>query len=197
MDAENPVKMGKGALNLSDDEIIYKIRNENSSKYFEVLYNRYYSVVLDKCYSFVKDSSLAEELAEDIFSKVFEKLPTFKHHSAFSSWLYSITYNHCIDFLREKKRLHYPNWSSENVLHEVLDEDEENMEDINYDNLMVIMELIHPEEKALLLMKYKDNLSMKLISKALRISEDAAKMRLKRARTRVLYLYTQKYLRNT
>jgi RNA polymerase sigma-70 factor (ECF subfamily) len=42
-------------------------------------------------------------------------------------------------------------------------------------------------------MKYKDDLSMKQIGAALRISEDAAKMRLKRAKARVLYLYTQKH----
>lgn len=182
--------------NLSDDEIIFRISNEDASKYFEVLYHRYYSVVLDKCYSFVKDRPLAEELAEDIFSKIYEKLPSFKHLSTFSSWLYSVTYNHCIDYLREKKKLHYPNWSNENALHEVMDDAEEPIDEINYENLMVILESIHPEEKALLLMKYQDNLSMKQIGKALRISEDAAKMRLKRARTRVLYLYTRKFLRN-
>lgn len=183
-------------LDLKDDEIIFKIRNESSSKYFEILYNRYYPKVLEKCYSFVKKRQLAKELAEDIFSKVFEKLPTFKQLSSFSSWLYSVTYNHCIDYLREKKKIHYPNWDKENELPEIIDDTEEITEEINYENLLTILELIHPEEKALLLMKYKDELSMKQIGSALRISEDAAKMRLKRARARVLYLYTQKYLRS-
>ncbi|HAF29453.1 MAG TPA: RNA polymerase subunit sigma-70 [Bacteroidales bacterium] len=178
---------------LKDDEIIGLIKTEGSSKYFEILYKRYYQKVLDKCYSFVKNRSVAEELAEDIFSKIFEKLPTFKQLSSFSSWLYSVTYNHCIDYLRKKKKLHYPSWNLENEIPEIIDETEESVENINYDNLLVILELIHPEEKALLLMKYQDNLSMKQISSALRISEDAAKMRLKRARTRVIYLYAEKY----
>jgi RNA polymerase sigma-70 factor (ECF subfamily) len=186
--------MADSLLELKDEEIILKIRTDNSSKYFEVLYKRYYSKVLDKCYSFVKSKPVARELTEDVFSKVFEKLPSFKRLSSFSSWLYSVTYNHCIDYLREKKKLHYPNWSRENEMPEIIDDPEEIMEEINYENLLVILELIHPEEKALLLMKYKDDLSMKQIGKSLRISEDAAKMRLKRARTRVLYLYTQKYL---
>ncbi len=190
--ATNP--MNESVFQLKDDEIIHKIRHENSSKYFEVLYNRYHSRVLDKCYSFVKNRQIAEELAEDVFSKVFEKLTSFKQLSSFSSWLYSVTYNHCIDYLREKKKLHYPNWSRENELPEIFEDTEEIVEDINYENLLAIMEIIHPEEKALLLMKYKDELSMKQIAVALRISEDAAKMRLKRARTRVLYLYTKKYL---
>jgi RNA polymerase sigma-70 factor (ECF subfamily) len=180
---------------LKDDEIINEIRNGGSSKYFEVLYKRYYPKVLDKCFSIIKNRSIAEELAEDIFSKIYEKLPSFKQKSSFSSWLYTITYNHCIDYLRQKKKLHYPNWNLENEIPEIIDETEESVENINYENLLIILELIHPEEKALLLMKYQDNLSMKQISSALRISEDAAKMRLKRARTRVIYLYTEKFLK--
>jgi RNA polymerase sigma factor (sigma-70 family) len=185
-----------GTGQLRDEEIILKIRDEGSSRPFEVLYNRYYPKVLDKCYSLVKHRSTAEELAEDIFSKVFEKLPSFKHQSSFSSWLYAITYNHCIDYLREKKKLHYPNWNSEHEMPDIIDDPEEIIGEINYDNLLVILDLIHPEEKALILMKYMDDLSMKQIGAALRISEDAAKMRLKRARTRILYLYTERYLRD-
>jgi len=188
--------MGDRYKQLKDDEIILGIRNENSSKYFEILYTRYHSKVLDKCYSFVKNKQVAEELAEDIFSKVFEKLPTFKQQSLFSSWLYSVTYNHCIDYLREKKKLHYPSWNRDHEIPEIIDDIEEAIEEIDYDKLMGVMEHIHQEEKALLLMKYQEDLNMKQIAVALRISEDAAKMRLKRARSRVLYLYTQKYLQS-
>ena len=158
------------------------------------MYERYFDKVLGKCYGFVKDRKLAEELTEDIFSKVYEKLSSFKQISSFSSWLYSVTYNHCIEYLRQKQKLHYPEWSRNNRILEINDEPEEIIEEIEYDKVMLILELIHPEEKALLLMKYKDELSMKQIGASLRISEDAAKMRLKRARARVVYLYTKNYL---
>ena len=189
------LSMTESLVNLKDSEIVQKILTEGASKYFEVLYKRYYSKVLDSCYSFVKKRQEAEELAEDIFSKVYEKLSSFRQQSSFSSWLYSVTYNHCIDYLREKKKLHYPDWDSENDIPEIIDETDELAEELNYEKLLTILELIHPEEKALLLMKYQDDLSMKQIGASLRISEDAAKMRLKRARARVLYLYTQKYLK--
>jgi len=187
--------MAEDLVNLKDAELIQKIRDEGASDYFEVLYKRYYSRVLDSCFSFVKNRQIAEELAEDIFSKVFEKLFSFRQQSSFSSWLYSVAYNHCIDHLRQKKKLHYPNWNGENKIPEIIDDTDELVEELNYDNLMTILELIHPEEKALLMMKYRDNLSMKQIGTSLRISEDAAKMRLKRARARVLYLYAKKFLK--
>jgi RNA polymerase sigma factor (sigma-70 family) len=187
--------MPESFIHLNDNEIILKIKNENASNNFEILYNRYYSKVLDKCFSIVKNRQVAEELAEDIFSKVFEKLKTFKQQALFSSWLYSVTYNHCIDYLREKNKLHYPDWNRDNEIPEIIDDIEEVLEVIDYDKVLEVMELIHPEEKALLFMKYMDDLTIKQIAEALRISDDAAKMRLKRARARVLYIYTQKYLR--
>jgi RNA polymerase sigma factor (sigma-70 family) len=177
-----------------DEEIVAKIISESQADYFEILYKRYYQKVLDKCYSLLKNHQLAEDFAEDIFSKTYEKLKTFRSISSFSSWLYSITYNHCIDYLRQKKKLNYPEWNRENEIPEIIDETEDHLAAINYDDLLVILDMIHPEEKALLVMKYQDNISLKQIGESLRISEDATKMRLKRARARVLYLYKGKFL---
>jgi RNA polymerase sigma-70 factor (ECF subfamily) len=179
----------KALNNFSDEEVINKILVDGQHQYFSILYKKYYSKVLDKCYSLLKDRNLAEEFTEDIFSKVFEKLNGFKNNSAFSSWLYSITYNHCIDYLREKKKLHYPEWNSQNEMPEIIDDNNDDTPIINYDDLLKIMEMIHPEEKALLMAKYYDDLSIKQISESLRVSEDAAKMRIKRAKARVYYLY--------
>lgn len=178
---------------LTDEELVIAIKQETSSKYFDVLYHRYHQKVFDKCYSLLRNKQLAAELTEDIFSKTFEKLASFKNISSFSSWLYSLSYNHCIDYLRLKKKLNYPEWNRENELPEIIDESTEQMEEIDYDNMMIVFEMIHPEEKALLLMKYQDNLPMKEIAKSLRISEDATKMRLKRARARVVYLYKKTF----
>ena len=144
--------------------------------------------------SFVKDRSEAEDLAVDVLARAFEKLPTFKGSSSFSSWLYSITYNLSIDYLRLKKRLHYPEWNRKNELPEIIDESEVDFSEASYESMLQILEMIHPEEKALLLMKYQDNLSIRQIAQNLRISEDAVKMRLKRARSRVVYLYQKKFL---
>lgn len=181
---------------LTDTELIALIIDGQQTHFFDVLYKRYYSKVLVKCYSLVKNPQLSKELAEDVFSKTYEKLHTFQHRSSFSSWLYSLTYNHCIDYLRLKKKLHYPEWNKTNELPEIIDESEEDLDQIDYDKVMEIFELIHPEEKALLLMKYQDSLSIRDIAQSLRVSEDAAKMRLKRARARVLFLYKDKFFKS-
>jgi len=177
----------------TDEEIVHLILDSGNQELFEIIYSRYSKKVKDKCFSFLKDNKLSEELANDILTKAYEKISGFKGNSSFSSWLYSITYNYCIDYLRVQNKLHYPNWNSSNEIPEIIDESEADFEEANYENLLTILELIHPEEKVLLLMKYQDNLPIKHIAKTLRISEDAVKMRLKRARSRVIYLYNQKF----
>lgn len=178
---------------LKDEEIISKIRNDNNPDLFQILYDKYFSRVNDKCYSLLRNKELAHETAQDIFTKVYENLNSFKGKSSFSSWLYSVTYNYCIDYLRHKKKLHYPEWNRENEIPEIIDESEEFDTEISYDRLMEILDLLHTEEKALLMMKYNDNISIKNIAEALRVSESAAKMRIKRAKARLVFLYKQKF----
>ena len=178
---------------LNDEEIISKIRIEKKSELFQVLYGKYFSKVNDKCYSLLKNKELARETAQDIFAKVYENIDSFKGKSSFSSWLYSITYNYCIDYLRHKKKLHYPDWNRDNEIPEIIDESEELTNEISYERLLEMLDQLHAEEKALLMMKYNDNISIKNIAEALRVSESAAKMRIKRAKARLVFLYKQKY----
>lgn len=177
----------------SDEDIVKLLRNGDNNSLFSILYERYHDKVLDKCYSLLHNRDLAEEFAEDVLSKTFEKLSGFKGNSSFSSWLYSITYNHCIDFLREKKKLHYPNWNTQNELPEIIDDFEEDLTDLHYSRMMKILDIMHTEERAMLLMKYQDDLPIREIAESLRLTEGAAKMRIKRAKARLVYLYKKLY----
>ena len=172
-----------------DEEIAHKIVVDKEQELFKVIYQRYKPKIQDKVYGFIKDRNKSEEFTNDILSRIYEKMPGFKGHSTFSSWVYSITYNYCIDYLRLKKKLHYPEWNKNNMIPEIPDESEEDLSGVSYEKLLKILDMIHPEEKALILMKYQDDLSLKQIATTLRISEDAVKMRLKRARTRIVFYY--------
>ena len=71
---------------------------------FGILYDRYAEKVYHKCISFVKDVDLAQDLAHDVFLKTFLNLAKFEGKSKFSTWLYSLTYNFCIDYLRKNNK---------------------------------------------------------------------------------------------
>ena len=125
------------------------------------------------------------------------KINSFKGESRLSTWIYSLTYNMCIDYTRKnKKRLSWTPLSSsdEYVGYSVDEVEEETLFAIDADVLMEMLELLKPEDKALLLMKYQDNASIKEIQQITGLAASAIKMRLKRARQRIIGHYEKKKL---
>jgi RNA polymerase sigma-70 factor (ECF subfamily) len=70
----------------------------------EQLMKEYGNDVLYLCYTYVKEWNLAEDLAQDVFLKVYGKADTFKGEAKVKTWLYKIAANHCKDYV---KSAHY------------------------------------------------------------------------------------------
>lgn len=87
----------------TDLELIEQIVSKNDSMLFGVLYDRYSKLVYNKCLGFAKSNKEAEDLTQDIFLMLFVKLGSFKGTSKFSTWLYSFTYNFCVNYVNRNK----------------------------------------------------------------------------------------------
>lgn len=181
---------------LSDEEIVAEIVRTQSATLVEVLYERYADKVFRKCISFVKEESIASDLTHDIFIKVYMKLASFKGNSRFSTWLYSITYNFCVDYTRKNSKTKTVSIDDEERVKNIEVESVDDFAHIKATRLKVLLEKIKPEERMILLMKYKDDMSIKDIQEVLKVSESAVKMRLKRAKEKVHELYKNTYAEN-
>ena len=180
---------------LSDEELVEAIVNTNNTLLFETLYDRYAGLVYNKCYGFAKDGDEAKDLTQDVFLKLFVKLASFKGKSKFSTWLYAFTYNHCVNYVTrntakkfEKRSVDYKDIEN---LSDDYDEDDPSFLNMKVEKLKVALELISPEEKMILLLKYQDYLSIKEIENALGIRESAVKMRIKRAKDKLITVYNK------
>lgn len=71
---------------------------------FEQLYHSYKNLVFNLALQYVQNVSDAEEITQDVFLTVYKKLNTFKQEASFSTWIYRITINKSLDFLKAKKR---------------------------------------------------------------------------------------------
>jgi len=71
---------------------------------FEQLYRQNLGRVFAVCMRMAGDASLAEELAQDVFVRAWEKLGSFRGESAFSSWLYPLTVNVALSERRSRRR---------------------------------------------------------------------------------------------
>ena len=158
------------------------------NEYFEEIYERYANKVYRKCYSFVYNQEKAEDLTHDIFLKLIVKIGTYKETSKFSTWLYSITYNYCMDQIRtRKKKTEVP--LPDQI--DISDEDDGDFLDFQSAELEKSLKQMPSEERAILQMKYQEDFSIKEIAETMKISESAVKMRLLRSKEKLKKFYLE------
>lgn len=191
-------KLQKHKKKKSDEELIQLYLETQNSRYFDQLYSKYATKVYSKCISLLKAEASAQDATQDIFLKIFLNLSKFGGKSKFSTWIYSITYNYCIDLIRKKKK-HGSIFSDElervpDVIEEVPDS---TLLEMEVKKLKVVLETIPVGDKAVLLMKYQDSMSIREISEVLNKSESAIKMKLKRAKHKAQIIYNEKFKEQT
>jgi RNA polymerase sigma factor (sigma-70 family) len=188
------MKMDRMAQTAGDEYWIEQYRLGNSES-LGVLYQRYYQKVYHKCLSFCKDPDEAFDLAQDALLKAFEHLPAFRGQASFSTWLYTITYNHCREFFRKAKRLfvlrledsyeaiwkHATGISPEDALQPPPPEN----------TLLALFYHIPEKDGRMLFLKYHDGQSIEQLQTVFMLSAGAVKMRLKRAKQRLNTLYAR------
>ncbi len=86
-----------------DDKYFIKRVKQGDSQAFSFLIEKHQNMVFTLAYRMLKNIEDAEEIAQDVFLKVYQHIDSFKGKSKFSTWLYQIVYNACISKLRKKK----------------------------------------------------------------------------------------------
>lgn len=177
---------------LTDEELVGKIVAKNDTMLFGVLYDRYSRMVYNKCYGFSKSQDEAEDLTQDVFLMLFIKLASFKGRSKFSTWLYSFTYNFCVNYVNRNKQRKMSDKSipMDDAEYKLTEEvSDESIYEMKASKLAKSLDMVSPEDKSILLLKYQDGASIKELCDLLEIGESAVKMRLKRAKTKLLEIY--------
>lgn len=97
--------MDKNERNIRDVELIHEVLAGNDNAFAE-LRDSYYHQIKIAVKKMISDDDDAEDLVQDTFIKVYHALDRFKEGYTFSSWIYRIASNTCIDFLRKKRFQH-------------------------------------------------------------------------------------------
>lgn len=173
---------------LNDEELIKLYLHTQQNNYFEVLYKRYVSKVYSRCLSLTKDAYRAEDYTHDIFLRVYGNLGKFKENSAFSTWLYSISYNYCMDQIRSANR-NLTVALDDQEEHSLTESGDPELVEAQLQQLARVMNTITPEETHMLQLKYEEGLDIRAIAEQLALKDSAVKMRLKRTRDKIRRLY--------
>ena len=86
---------------MTESEFIKQLINKSQLAYSSLL-DDFQQKVFATCISFVPNTEDAEDIAQEVFVEVFNSIHKFKGDSKLSTWIYRITTNKCLEFIRKK-----------------------------------------------------------------------------------------------
>jgi RNA polymerase sigma-70 factor (ECF subfamily) len=90
--------------NILDEDRLVSLLREGQEEAYQILIRRYQARLLNIAYGITLDREESQEIVQEVFLKVFQKIHTFKGQSALSTWLHRITVNQCLNWRRKWKR---------------------------------------------------------------------------------------------
>ena len=169
---------------MEDLDIIIAYRKRRHSVCFTLLHDRYAGKIYGKALTMLKKEALAKDATQEIFTKIFLNLGKFQGQSKFSTWVYSVTYNYCIDLIRKEKRSRdlFADEVENPPDHEAEEVPDQELLTMQVNELRTVLREISETDRRLLLLKYKDGVKIKDIAVMFGKNESAVKMQLKRAK---------------
>ncbi|AXP81790.1 ECF RNA polymerase sigma factor SigW [Mariniflexile rhizosphaerae] len=181
-------------MTINDQYYINLILNGDTNA-FHILVDRYKDLVYSLSLRMLKNREEAEEVSQDTFVKVFKSLPRFKGDSKFSTWIYKIAYNTCLDRLKKNKKFYNDVPIDEFTEHQVrtIDDALENLEAKEREQaIQDCMSLLPNEDGFLLTLYYFEEQSLDDISKVMGLTPNNVKVKLFRSRKKLAAILKQR-----
>ena len=176
------------------DELLIRRAQHGDADAFEQLLLEHQKNVYNLCYRMAGNPDDAMDLSQETFLRAWRCLDQYQFASAFSTWLYRLCSNICIDFLRKRRRqqtvpLTFEDADGEEQTYAVPDAQplpEEQVElKLPHETLAAAMAQLLPEHRAVLQLRVVNEMSYEQIADVLDIQIGTVKSRLSRARNQL------------
>jgi RNA polymerase sigma-70 factor (ECF subfamily) len=189
------VSKSEGADSISKSErdlvLVKQILESGNRAAYSLLMDEYFEKVYSRMLKMTGDPGDAEDLAMEAFNKAFSKLDQYAPEFAFSTWLYRIAKNNCIDHLRRTKNdtdkmVNQHEAGLGIAAHELANQlpspEQLMISQQETRQLREIVDTLHPRYKDIINLHYFKELSCEEIARQLELPEGTVKVRLFRAR---------------
>jgi RNA polymerase sigma-70 factor, ECF subfamily len=171
-----------------DAELMLRVR-DGCSVSFQLLLERHRGPVIHFLYRMVQNQAVAEELAQDVFLRVYRSRSTYEPSAKFTTWLFRIATHRALNYLRdgrhERGQQSLDDEVGEGMARQVVDRshsvEQKLLKDVRLQEVRNAIELLPAKQKAAVLMHKYQELDYSQIAAALECSESAVKSLLFRA----------------
>ncbi len=194
------MELGNGLSDKAkNDLLLVESAKNGNEKAFSSLLNRYRDSIYYMLLKMVNNSSDAEDLTIEAFGKAFRNIDSFTPEYAFSTWLFKIATNNCIDFIRKKQVTPTPIDQLQDDLDSVtvniqsdLPDPEETL--INDQKIAVLRDIVNqlkPRYRNLIDLRYYKEYSYEEIAAELKLPIGTVKAQLYRAKSLLYNIFTK------
>jgi len=178
---------------LRDYELVRQALEKGDQKAYADLMNNYRDSLYYMLLKMTNDPIDADDLTIEAFGKAFKNLNNYTPEFAFSTWLFKIASNNCIDFIRKKKRMSFavsksydnesePQEIAKNLPSSTLDPEEKFIESQKIKLMRDVVEKLKPHYRKLVELRYFSEYSYEEISIEMNLPIGTVKAQLFRAR---------------
>lgn len=175
-----------------DYELVVRARDFQDEKAYAELLDKYRESIFYMMLKMVKNQDDADDLTIEAFGKAFNRLHLYEPDFAFSTWLYRIATNNCIDFIRKKRMVTFSidkgfedsegNQSNFDIKETNLDPEERIIRKQKIRIMREIVDQLKPRYKELIVLRYFRELSYEEIAETTELPLGTVKAQLFRAR---------------
>jgi RNA polymerase sigma-70 factor (ECF subfamily) len=169
-------------MDIDPDSQLVKRCQAGDISAFDDIVHRHKDRIYRLVYRMLRDSDSVNDVAQDIFVRAYRRINDFQYRSSFSTWLTRVAMNHCINYLRRKKRFRFfpagilPNANSSDEPHAVVERTEE------CEKVYQAINALSPNGKAVIILHYFEDHSCGEVASILDCSIGTVKSRLFHAR---------------
>jgi RNA polymerase sigma-70 factor (ECF subfamily) len=180
--------------NTPEGSLVRRAQSGDEAAFREIV-ERYQSKVFSIIHGIVRQRNDVEDIAQQVFTKVYFSLRNFDFRSSLITWIYKITVNECFDYLRKKKvrKLVYESDLSEDEVRRVENTvppvDRQPAADVTLarrDYVLKLLARVSEEERNLLMLKEVEGRSVEELAEITGMNENTIKVKLFRARQKLV-----------
>ena len=170
---------------METSDILAKCKNGDPEAWNQMI-NSYSKSVYNIALNFFSERDIAQDVTQEIFIKIYHNLDKFREDRNFSSWVFTLSRNYCIDYWRKNKKYFLQTQELNEKISVTKPTPEENsINESEIEKLRKKIAQLEPELRLILILRDIQDLSYQEIAKNFSIPEGTVKSRINRARLKL------------
>ena len=151
---------------------------------FNIIINKYENIIFKFIYNMLRDREAAEDITQETFITVYDKLYLYKKEFKFINWIYQIAKNKTVDYVRKYRKVYQVNIEDTNeIISKEISPDEYTIYKETKKNVEKFISSLEETDRQIVILKYSEGLTFLDISRIMNLSESTVKRKFYKIRS--------------